>query len=1116
MKSIFILLSFSFYLLSSALAQENRPHDAYWAEEQGYFTNMHPTEYGIIASSNNCNEIYLISNGALKTLVTAPGCGRYMQLRPDGKTIGFKYISEDRMQTPALLDISTGLITYLSEPTNLCGQPAFAASGDIIVSDTLGFTVYRKSGNENRFTTGYYANFTAISPDGRSVVYNDNNDQLKMLNTLTNEILAISPEGCALPEFSASGKYISFVSSLQRILIYSTEQNQIVATLYGTAPEWNPVQDVLAYNILESKNYTIIHAGITIYNPETGTESTIRTETGQNVFDPAFDNRGNIYFHDQISLGIYSLNNNAPVCIYRHSGKLPMHFFETTKSTRSIITVPGTVPYVHQVYDTPSWHSGYWSCAPTTSAMAFAYYNRLPPWPTTVNHGMSWDPHVNNYGSYVADRYRFNEWYYSETALDAADGTTYGGYGYMWTGSYGPNSRMSNYITQHYMTSNQYWTTGCTWAQTVAEIDNGYVHPICNYLTTSGHLTLCIGYYNTQHSLLFNDPYGDRNDVTYCDYDGAGVSYDWPTYNNGLANLGGSYSYVAWTVAARTSEPVYNDTIIDDNYYGHGFYVNNSTLGSTQRYYRDFNTGYNGHTWYTIGMADPDICYTTWTPNISDTAKYIVSAFIPSSGTSTTNAMYHINRLGTDTIVHVNQGANKNSWVVLGNFIMCPGEATVRLGDSTGTDGDTLAFDAVKWARYPDPVAQFSANNTTVCQGSQITFTSTSQYSESLIWNCSGGTLVSQNGTQSTFQYNATGSFPAQLIAVNYNGRDTLTFNSYITVLPNAVAGFTVSDDTVDMSSPTVNFTNTSSGAASYVWSFGDATSSTSYSPSHTYGASGTYSVTLEAYSPACADDTISMFIVVTESAAVAQFSSNSTSVCEGDTVTFISSSQNETALIWNIPGASIIDQSGDTCTAVYNTPGTYDAGLIAISAFGNDTIELSNYIVVLPNATAQFIASNDTIPVSNPLVVFTNQSQNAGTYLWHFGDGATSTDLNPYHTYAATPAMYEVMLEAISATCLSDSASMIILVVDPSSIGELNENTILLFPNPVNDQLTVQSNMAPGAVFNIFDSNGKLVKTGEIDQEIVSVNVSDFTEGLYSLVISDANQKICCFFVKK
>ncbi len=44
-----------------------------------------------------------------------------------------------------------------------------------------------------------------------------------------------------------------------------------------------------------------------------------------------------------------------------------------------------------------------------------------------------------------------------------------------------------------------------------------------------------------------------------------------------------------------------------------------------------------------------------------------------------------------------------------------------------------------------------------------------------------------------------------------------------------------------------VNFINTSSGASSYNWNFGDGTSSTVTSPSHTYPISATYTISLTA-----------------------------------------------------------------------------------------------------------------------------------------------------------------------------------------------------------------------------------------------------------------------------
>lgn len=47
--------------------------------------------------------------------------------------------------------------------------------------------------------------------------------------------------------------------------------------------------------------------------------------------------------------------------------------------------------------------------------------------------------------------------------------------------------------------------------------------------------------------------------------------------------------------------------------------------------------------------------------------------------------------------------------------------------------------------------------------------------------------------------------------------------------------------------------------------------------------------------------------------------------------------------------------------------------------------------------------------------VTFTNESKNANSYLWNFGDGSTSAETSPVHTYAAAGA-YKVVLTATNA----------------------------------------------------------------------------------------------------
>ncbi|MEZ4826191.1 MAG: S8 family serine peptidase [Bacteroidia bacterium] len=81
----------------------------------------------------------------------------------------------------------------------------------------------------------------------------------------------------------------------------------------------------------------------------------------------------------------------------------------------------------------------------------------------------------------------------------------------------------------------------------------------------------------------------------------------------------------------------------------------------------------------------------------------------------------------------------------------------------------------------------------------------------------------------------------------------------------NVVAGFTASDTTVDITDgSSVKFTNTSTSAASYLWSFGDGTTSTEANPSHNYYAPGDYQVGLSAISSGFCMDAVAMTIHVT------------------------------------------------------------------------------------------------------------------------------------------------------------------------------------------------------------------------------------------------------------
>jgi PKD repeat protein/uncharacterized pyridoxamine 5'-phosphate oxidase family protein len=684
--------------------------DAYKLEADGYFTTFYKWDNKLFFTDNYASRIYELSddNKVLRAIEEAPGCGRYMRLK-NGKIL-YKHIDPVTMkQVPMLYDVNSKSFSKLHSPVSLCGQPDISDLGDVIFTVDNTLHVINNNGGHKSFDLGGYSNFVRISPDGNYAAYNTMNDELAIINLESGEKHVFTSKGFVYPVWSPDSKKIAFNSVQGDLFVYDLTTGQTWQIDKGGKEQWISNEKLVYQHNVDSN---LVFYGSDLFVAKfDGSEKINLTNTPDDFEISPYVVGNKIYFSSYNTRKIYVADfngneiNNVQV-YYDYSTKKQVYkIFKLSKSkSKSIVHIPN-VPYVHQRYDTPSWHNGSGSCAPTTSIMAIAFYNRLPQWPTVVDHGYSFDPHTSVYGSYIADKYHFNEIYYDIYEQTTSGTDAWGGYGYMWDGSYSPNSRMRQYIENHKMTSEQLWTSSCTFTNTTNEIDNGYVHPICAYITSAGHLILARGYVVGQHTLIFNDPAGDKNAAPYFNYYGTDAYYDWPGYNNGYQNLDpdGSHGGVAWTVTAETSQPNYNDTIIDNDYYGHGFYMNNSQNGAHMRYFRDYNGGYNNHCWYTLTMADAsDVCWVTWTPNLHQDGAYEVSVYIPDNHANATNAMYHVFSDDGENIVHIDQSAYSNQWVSLGVYNFTQGQnGHVYLGDSTGTDYNEIAFDAVKWEKMP-------------------------------------------------------------------------------------------------------------------------------------------------------------------------------------------------------------------------------------------------------------------------------------------------------------------------------------------------------------------------------------------------------------------------------
>jgi gliding motility-associated-like protein len=141
------------------------------------------------------------------------------------------------------------------------------------------------------------------------------------------------------------------------------------------------------------------------------------------------------------------------------------------------------------------------------------------------------------------------------------------------------------------------------------------------------------------------------------------------------------------------------------------------------------------------------------------------------------------------------------------------------------------------------------------CVPHNAVFTNTSLAGTDFLWDFGDGTTSTD--PDPTHLYTNTGTYTIKLIVVDTttcNRIDSTTFT--ITVYPVPVAGFTFSPNPAQENKAT-QFTNTSTGAISYLWKFGDQETSTEVNPLHQFNSTGLFNTCLYANSIAGCVDSI-------------------------------------------------------------------------------------------------------------------------------------------------------------------------------------------------------------------------------------------------------------------
>ena len=142
-------------------------------------------------------------------------------------------------------------------------------------------------------------------------------------------------------------------------------------------------------------------------------------------------------------------------------------------------------------------------------------------------------------------------------------------------------------------------------------------------------------------------------------------------------------------------------------------------------------------------------------------------------------------------------------------------------------------------------------------------------------WTLDGKTL---QGSDASNTFNSAGSYDLKLKAVSEDGCELVKeYAPYFQANSLPRASFSPTPRTTLSESPMVRCNNTTEGAVSYIWDFGDSTRSTETSPVHTFRTLGTLTIKLIAESEfGCRDSAFDQISVVGSTAVANAFSPHS------------------------------------------------------------------------------------------------------------------------------------------------------------------------------------------------------------------------------------------------
>ncbi|MBL6662618.1 MAG: PKD domain-containing protein [Flavobacteriales bacterium] len=340
------------------------------------------------------------------------------------------------------------------------------------------------------------------------------------------------------------------------------------------------------------------------------------------------------------------------------------------------------------------------------------------------------------------------------------------------------------------------------------------------------------------------------------------------------------------------------------------------------------------------------------------------------------------------------------------------------------------------------PNAQFSVSENNGCHPLEITINNTSTDGDNYIFDMGDGNTINSNSMTINYNYeNTTQEVQNYTISlISYiNQLCTDTSKTTVSVYPKVFSNYV--SDTVGCSPLDVQFYNLSIGANNSIWDFGNGQTDNADEIAHaqytnTSSETQIFNTQLISSSEYGCADTSFRNIYVFPTPLVNFTASPSSQMLPNSTVEITNnSSSGNWAYLWDFGDNNQSDLENPS-PHTYSTFGNYPIKLVMYNEFScSDSATV--WIEILPNTPiADF--SIDEQGCAPLLVNFTNNSQNATSFNWDFGDGTYSNIENPNKVY------HQDGIYSVSLTVFNESGSHSIT----------RTNSIEVFKNPISQFL--------------------------------------------------------------